>query len=146
MKKLALYLATMLIAFVMMGFYSNPVYDSPANENALGEKKIEVIYFHNTRRCATCNAVEDVTRSTLKEFFSGQMENNQITFQSLDLGDETYKALINKYEVSGPTLIFVSDSEIVNLTNEGFMYARTKPEKFKKEIKKTVDDLLVQEG
>lgn len=138
------YLVVALMAFSMSISCSA---QSENKEEAIGvsnAKKIEVHYFHNTRRCASCNAVEDVAKATLKEYYSKQMDNGLVTFQSIDLGEKSSKDMINKYKVSGPTLIFVSGSEIVNLTNEGFMYARTKPEKFKEEIKKSVDKMLGQ--
>lgn len=136
-----------LIIIALLAFSINASSSAQSDKNGESKgisatEKIDIYYFHNTRRCATCNAVEDVTKATLKEFYSKQMDDNQVTFQSLDLGDESSKDLINKYKVSGPTLIFVSDSEIINLTNEGFMYARTKPEKFKEKIKKSIDKML----
>ncbi len=35
------------------------------NDDALKDQKIKVFYFHNTRRCETCNAVEDVTTALI---------------------------------------------------------------------------------
>lgn len=146
MKTLTSFLILLFITINIAACGNNSVdKNTTKNDNTLKTQKIEVYYFHNTRRCATCNAVEDVTKAALKEFYSEQTENDQIVFQSLDLGEGTSKSLIEKYEVSGPTLLFISGEKIVNLTNEGFMYARSKPEKFKKEIKKTVDQFLGQD-
>ncbi len=40
--------------------------------------KVEVYYFHNTRRCATCNAVEEVTKTALDEYYPEQMKSGTI--------------------------------------------------------------------
>ena len=113
-----------------------------SQESTIKDVEIEVYYFHNTRRCATCQAVEDVTMSALKELYPEMMSNRQIVFISLNIEDETNEPLAEKYQVSGQSLLFVSENETVDLTNKAFMYARTNPDKLKKEIKVTIDDLL----
>ena len=121
---------------------------SQSNENLISNdsiekvKKIEVYYFHYTRRCATCRTVENVTRSILEESYPEDMKTGAIAFISINLEEDDNKSLAEKYEVSGQTLLFVSGSRTVNLTNKGFMYARSNPDKLKEDIKKTVDDLL----
>jgi len=44
--------------------------------------------------------------------------------------------------VSGQTLLIVSGDIKINITNEAFMYARSKPEKLKQVIKEKIDPLL----
>ncbi len=142
MKKATYFLTTMLVTISFAVFGSAPIENPSSEDIAMNDQRIEIYYFHNTHRCATCNAIEDVIKTTLKESYSTQNNSDQITFKSLDLGEESNKALKEKYEVAGPTLLFISNSEIVNLTNKAFMYARTKPEKFKKAIQKTMDKFL----
>ena len=123
---------------------------SQSNENLISNdsiekvKKIEVYYFHYTRRCATCREVENVTKSILEELYPEDMKTGEITFITVDIEEKINEKLSEKYQVSGQTLLFVNGSETVNLTNKGFMYARSNPDKLKEEIKKTVDDLLNQ--
>jgi hypothetical protein len=102
---------------------------------------IEVIYFHNTRRCATCMAVESVTKSTLEEKYPDQMKSGKITFQSLNIEEEANEPLAQKLHVSGQTLLFLKDGEKKDLTNDAFMYARTKPEKLSDKIVETINKL-----
>lgn len=111
------------------------------NVQEISTQKIEVYYFHNTRRCATCEAVESVTKSALKENYAEQMENGKITFQSLNVEDDANEPLARKLKVSGQTLLFVKDGKRKDLTNDAFMYARTNPEKLTNKIIKTVDAL-----
>lgn len=110
-------------------------------EATVDEQKIEVYYFHNTRRCATCQAVEMVTKSTLEENYSEQMKEGKITFQSLNVEDDENEPLARKLRVSGQALLFVKDGKKKDLTNDAFMYARTNPEKLQEKIIKTLNSL-----
>lgn len=106
------------------------------------EKKVEVYYFHNTRRCATCQAVEDETKKALEQFYPNQMKDGSVAFLSINLEEGDNEAFAEKLGVSGQTLLFVAGEKKVDLTNDAFMYATTKPEKLHKEIRKTVDEML----
>ena len=99
--------------------------------------KIEAYYFHNTARCVTCKAVEAEAKADLENLYG-----KQVTFQELNLEEEATKPTAEKLKVSGQTLLIVIGDKKINLTNEGFMYARTNPEKFKSIIKAKVDKLL----
>lgn len=115
---------------------------SDNKETAIDKEIIEVYYFHNTRRCATCNAVESVTKSTLEESYPDQMKAGTISFQSLNIEDDANEALAKKLNVSGQTLLFVKEGKKKDLTNDAFLYARNSPEKLQAKIIKTVDSLL----
>ncbi len=98
---------------------------------------VKAYYFHATHRCATCKAVEAVSREAIKEFYG-----NKVTFESINSEKENDNPLIQKYKVSGQTLLIVNGKKQVNLTNEAFMYARTNPDKLKSKIKSTIDSML----
>ena len=98
--------------------------------------QIEAYYFHNAARCVTCKTVESEAKADLENLYG-----SQVTFKSLNLEDDATKAIAKKLEVSGQTLLIVKGNKKVNLTNEGFMYARTNPKKFKSIIKEKVDKL-----
>lgn len=100
------------------------------------EKVVKAYYFHATRRCATCMAVESVTKETVKEY-----NNKSIQFISLNIEDKKNKEIMKKYKVGGQTLLFVSGNKTENLTSFAFMNARTKPAKLKAKIQSTIDSL-----
>jgi hypothetical protein len=100
-------------------------------------EKVEVYYFHFTRRCATCNAVEDVTQKALSELYG-----NEVSFSEYNLDKESGKSKGKELDVSGQTLIIVAGDTKINITNEGFMNARSNPEKLKGIIKEKIDPLL----
>ena len=105
-------------------------------KEATSVNQIEAYYFHNAARCVTCKTVESEAKADLENLYG-----SQVTFKSLNLEDNATKAIAKKLEVSGQTLLVVKGDKKVNLTNEGFMYARTNPKKFKSIIKEKVDAL-----
>jgi hypothetical protein len=109
---------------------------------ATTSQNIEVYYFHMSRRCPTCLAVESESEAALKKLYPQQMESGQITFKSLDLEEEANEPLATKLQVSGQTLLIVKGDEKIDLTGDGFTYARTNPEKLQEKIKSAIDPLL----
>lgn len=98
---------------------------------------VEVFYFHNTRRCLTCNAVEAVTVEALTENYSGK-----IPFTSYNLEEAEGKTKAGELGVSGQALMVVKGDKKINLTNEGFMYARSNPDKLKQIVSEKINSLL----
>jgi hypothetical protein len=98
--------------------------------------EIKAYYFHATRRCATCVAVEDVTKEVLKAKYA-----DKIQFESINREEDSKNPLLEKYKVSGQTLLIVKGDKVIDLTNDAFLYARTSPEKFKEKLKSTIDSM-----
>jgi len=113
-------------------------------ESANNSDKIEAYYFHFTARCVTCKTIEAKAKENLETLYPNQFKQGLITFQSLNLEEASTKAIADKLGVSGQTLLIVKGDKKINLTNEGFMYAVVKPEKFKEIINEKVDGLLIR--
>lgn len=109
---------------------------------AVISENIQVFYFHNTKRCATCNAVEDETKMALEMFYADKVKIGTIEFTSLNLEENHGETMAQTLQVSGQTLLIVNGETRVNLTNEGFMNARTNPTKFHEILKTQIDKLL----
>lgn len=109
------------------------------NAHIINEKSenVKVYYFHATRRCATCQAVEAVTKDALKEYYG-----DKVTFESINMDNEKDILLVEKFKISGTALILVNGDKIVNLTNDAFLNARSNPDKFKKKLKSTIDSMM----
>nr|WP_321486618.1 nitrophenyl compound nitroreductase subunit ArsF family protein [uncultured Draconibacterium sp.] len=99
--------------------------------------EVKAYYFHATKRCVTCQAVEKVARETIEENYKGK-----VTFESINREKEKDNPLVKKYKISGQTLLLVKGDKMVDLTSAGFMNARTKPEKFEKRLKSEIDAML----
>lgn len=104
--------------------------------------KVEVLYFHLTRRCVTCQAVENVTRDAVQELYADEISGGRLVFRSMNLEDKSHEADAERVKATGQCLLIVSGDTRIDLTSEGFMYAKTKPEKLRDAIKKAVDPLL----
>jgi len=135
----------MFVALSLFGCKA-PTAENQTNENQTAENvlsdDIQVYYFHNTKRCATCNAIEDETLMALELFYKENIEAGTIEFTSLNLEEEEGESMAQELQVSGQTLLLVKGETKVNLTNDGFMNARTNPTKFHEILKSQIDQLL----
>ncbi len=131
-----------LFAFLLMIPATSMISKAGTNNPAPKPAKVQVYYFHYERRCATCIAVEEETRKALVELYPTFVKKGNITFQSVNLEEKSGEALANKLKVAGQSLIIVKGDQIADLTEKGFLYAKSEPEKLRAEIKKEVDALL----
>jgi len=131
-------LIVMSLPMIACSSSTGDVKDASAN---LVPAKIQVYYFHNERRCATCVAVEEETIKALNELYADKMKNGDITFQSVNLEEKEGEALANKLQVAGQALIVLCGDKQTDLTDKGFMYARSEPAKLKAALKNTIDAL-----
>lgn len=140
MKTYRLIIALLLIApFIAC---TGQLSEKKAVNSSSGSDKIEVFYFHFSARCVTCRTIEAKAKENLEILYPDHVKNGLITFQSVNLEEQSGENLAKKHGVSGQTLLFVKGDKKINLTNEGFMYAMVKPEKFKQIINEKVDGLL----
>jgi len=98
---------------------------------------VEVFYFHYTRRCVTCQAVETVAKEAVVDMYG-----DRVSFTGYNLEETDGEQKARELGVSGQTLLIVHGDQKINITNEGFMYARSDPEKFKKIISDHITPLL----
>ncbi|HJV79151.1 MAG TPA: nitrophenyl compound nitroreductase subunit ArsF family protein [Paludibacter sp.] len=104
--------------------------------------KVEVYYFHFTRRCVTCQAVETKTQAAIATLYPVQAKKGLITFKAVNLDEKTSEALAKKCNAEGQALLVISGGKRVDLTEQGFMYAKSNPDKLKAELKKVIDALI----
>jgi hypothetical protein len=105
-------------------------------------KKVEVYYFHFSRRCSTCINVENETKKAVETLYPERVKKGEITFQSVNLDEKEGEAIGAKYKIEGQTLVVISGEKRVDLTDKGFLYANDSPEKLKAEIKKAIDGMI----
>jgi len=142
MKTFRLIIAILLFAPVI-ACNSQPA-NKQAESSDSNSDKIEAYYFHFTARCVTCNTIEAKAKENLQSLYPNQFNQGLITFQSLNLEESVNKPLADRLGVSGQALLIVKGDKKINLTNEGFLYAVAKPEKFREIINEKVDGLMAQ--
>jgi len=136
MKTIKFFLLAVM-AFSMNSFCQAQSNKKDETAKVTNSDKVEVYYFHFTRRCATCNAVEKVSKKAVEELYG-----EKVSFAGYNLDEKTGEEKGKELEVSGQTLLIVAGDTKINLTNEGFMNARSNPEKLKAIIKEKIDTLL----
>jgi hypothetical protein len=109
-------------------------------------KKLEVIYFHATRRCPSCMAIEENTRKTLNTYFADQVKNGTVVLTIVNVDEAKNKTIAEKYEASGSALFLTKTAygkeSRTDMTEFAFSYARTNPEKFVGGLKDKINALL----
>ena len=99
--------------------------------------EVKAYYFHGNVRCVTCEAVEKVSKEEIAAYYG-----DKVSFESINREYEKNKTLVAKYKVSGTALLIDNGEKTVDLTNDAFLNARTKPEKLKSKLKSTIDSMM----
>jgi hypothetical protein len=112
---------------------------STEETQAIKTDDISVYYFHYTRRCATCNAVEDISKSTIQDLYG-----EKVTFSSYNLDEDSGKDKGKELEIGGQTLMIMAGNSKIDITNEAFLFAKSQPDELKKIIKENIDGIISQ--
>ena len=129
-----------VVFFIIAGFHAScngQVSNKVDNKKVAKTDKVEVFYFHYTRRCITCQAVENESKKAVEELYMGK-----VSFAGYNLEEPSGEQKGKELGVSGQSLLIVKGDTKINITNEGFMNARSNPEKLKEIIKEKIDPLL----
>ncbi len=105
--------------------------NSENSSETIAEGKVEVYYFHFTRRCVSCVTVQQTTEKVLAEHYSEEMENGSLVYHEINLSDPESREIAGKLGVGGQALIVVSGNKVYDLTMQGFMLAARDYNRFK---------------
>ncbi len=107
--------------------------------------KIEVLDFHSTHRCMTCNAIEANTKYTLNTYFAKELGEEKITLQVINVDEKENEKIAEKFEAAGTALFLnvIKDGKEtqIDLTDFAFMKGNDQ-EVFSKELKAKIDSEL----
>lgn len=117
------------------------------NSTQIAEKsKVLIYYFHVTNRCASCKAIEEVTRKTLDTYFAKEVKSGQISLFILDVDKKENEKIAEKYQAFGSSLfvtrVLKGKESTADLTGDGFKYARNKQDKFIEILKNKLQEYL----
>ncbi len=135
----------LLINFVLItlaGFSGRAQTSQKPATTVTGNGDVEVYYFHMTIRCTTCKTVEAEARKNVEMLYADQVKSGKISFTALNLEEATGKVMGEKLGVNGQTLLIVKGDQRINITNEGFLYAVSQPQKFTEVMKSKIDPLI----
>lgn len=137
-------LALILVTILAFGVSCNSQ-KTDTSDNALIAKSdnVKMYYFHFTSRCATCEAIEKVTKEAIADFYPEKVKNMELIFTDVNLDEESGKKIGKSLDINAQALLIVKGDKQYNITNEAFLHARTNPDKLKSIIKEKTD-LLIQ--
>ena len=87
---------------------------------------IQILYFHGDRRCPTCIKVGEVSQNLIITKYAA---NSVVVFKDVNIDKDENKAIAEKYQITGSSLIIDVNGEVTNITVDAFKYARTEPAK-----------------
>jgi len=123
MKKLISFSVVLLL--IVLFFTVNSLAADKNKYTAVSKAaKVEVYYFHFTRRCVTCQAVETETQAAIAALYPVQVKKGLISFKAVNLDEKTSETLAKKCKAEGQALLIIS------------------PEKLKAVLKKAIDPLF----
>jgi hypothetical protein len=148
MKRLN-YLLTLVCLMLFMISCSNDVENKNSEEetsdsisvtNEKGANKVataNLVYFHYTKRCATCNAIESIGKEVAGNY------NEKVGFVSYNLEESEGEEMGKKLGADGQTLILVYGDDQIDLTEDAFLNALSEPEKLKRIINEKIKSVLM---
>jgi len=88
----------------------------PNSSNSSGlADRVDVVYFHRTQRCPTCLHAENMTRYTLETHFAVELASGKVTFQSVNVEDQTNADILEKYD--GPAYLTLGIDTVIDGTD-----------------------------
>lgn len=75
--------------------------------NPLNKNQIQLILFHNKKRCFQCLQIEKYTREVLNEFFYNELTNEGIQFKTLTIDDADNISIIDHFGIFAATLVLM---------------------------------------
>lgn len=108
------------------------------------ENVIKVFYFHGTQRCATCLAVESLTREVVLQSYATQVKQGKIVFQVVDFSTKEGEKIADKYEISYSSLLLVQNGKVEDLTDMAFENAKNNPDVFRAKLKQAINNHLAK--
>lgn len=128
------FLTTTLIACFLAFSACN---QQPKGIQATESDDVGVYYFHTNARCVTCRTIEAEARQDISDLFG-----DDVRFMTYNLDEKEGLEKGKGLGVNSQMLVIVKGDRKINITNEGFLYARTNPEKFKQVLEEKIKPLL----
>ena len=139
-----LFAITLLLSFTACSSNAQTNAEAGAEQAAV----VEVIDFHNTHRCMTCQTIESKAKAALQKKFPEAMEEGKLVFKTVNVDLEKNYDMAAEFEAAG-TALFVhlvkgDESQKTDLTNFAFMNATSDNGKFEAGLIEKVDKALQQ--
>jgi hypothetical protein len=108
---------------------------------AISSLNVNIYYFHFTRRCSTCMAVEENARKAVEALYPNEVKTGEYSFTALNLDEASTKEIADKFGVGGQTVLVVRGDKKIDITSAAWLAAHDL-DKMKVEIKSGIDKIL----
>ncbi len=139
MKKLLILLFSIAIIFNLDSCNEQKNQQAEKTTKKATIDKVQVYYFHGTRRCATCKAVGQVSEELIEGKYG---DNEKVEFVEIDYDVPGNEELVDKFKVTSSGLYVYNGDDNIDLTPFAFQYARTDPDKLRNRLVKLIDKNL----
>jgi hypothetical protein len=139
MKRVILFVS--VLAIVVGSISCNNQGNNKEVAQVINTSDVNVYYFHFTRRCATCMAVEENARKAIEALYPNEVKTGEYSFTSLNLDEASTKEIADKLGVGGQSLIVVHGEKKIDITSSAWLVAHD-PDKMQVEIKSGIDKAL----
>jgi hypothetical protein len=139
MKRVTLFVS--ILAIIISNVSCNNQGNKKEVAQAISTSTVNVYYFHFTRRCATCMAVEENARKAVEALYPNEVKTGEYSFTSLNLDEASAKEIADKLGVGGQSLMVVRGDKKIDITSAAWLAAHDS-DKMKVEIKSGIDKVL----
>lgn len=73
-----------------------------------GADYVELVYFHRTQRCYSCQYAGDGTEYVVENYFADEVASGQLVFKLVDVQDKANASIVARYGAYGSSL-FIND-------------------------------------
>lgn len=102
----------------------------------------ELVYFHGPKQCPTCVAIATVSREVVNQNFAEDVSKGKIDFRVVDISVPEGRSEADLYRVAMSGLILKGGGRSVDLTAQGFQYARKQPDHFRQILHDSIKTFL----
>lgn len=138
MKSLKYLIGTLILGTVLIACGSDGNKEEKATSKAtqieLSTDKANIVYFHFSRRCATCIAIEDVGKEVANATPSA-------VFFDFNLDEDSGEEMGKKLNIEDQSFLIIKGDKQIDLTEEAFLNARSNPDIFKSIIEEKISSL-----
>ena len=86
------------------------------NLKPLIDGQLQLVLFHNQKRCQQCLNMEQFTREVINEQFANQISSGALTFKTTIIDDPENRTLVDQFGIFAATLVLMEfkDEELVH--------------------------------
>lgn len=114
-----------------------------ANRTIVQSNVLTVYYFHRTKRCISCNAIENLTRTALTSKYAKALSDGSMVFKSVAIDTPENQHFIKDFELSSGTVVLQKNGQYEKLDQVWTLVRE--PEKFTAYVEERTAKLIAAE-